>query len=190
MPIKIDEFHAEFFQDVLGTADANGRYVEDAFFDLFTNDLIDAGELETADRALYLPARGMRVDGYGGDPATSEGTLSLIVADFNQSPDIATLTATQMESVFSRLHNFVDKARDEAFRNSLEETSSGFGLADLIAKRWPTLSKIRLFLITNKLLSNRVDGREAGEIDGIPVTSSVWDIGRLHRFATAERTSR
>ncbi len=40
------------------------------------------------------------------------------------------------------------------------------------------------FLITNRALSERVDGREADELDGRTVTYSVWDIGRLYWPAT------
>ena len=58
---------------------------EDAFFERFCEYLIDAGELETADRVQYLSPRGLRVDGYGGDPMGAEGILSLIIADFNPS---------------------------------------------------------------------------------------------------------
>jgi hypothetical protein len=185
MAIELEEFHREFFQDVHGTADADGRYVEDTFFDLFCDQLVESGELETADRAQYLSPRGVRVDGYAGDPAMSDGVLSLIIADFNQSPDLVTLTASDMDAIFKRLSNFLAKALDPAFRESLEETSPAFGLADLIGKRWSNISKVRLFLISNRILSARVDGREAGEHEGIPVTYSVWDIGRLHRFAAS-----
>src|SRR5690606_5240437 len=40
-------------------------------------------------------------------------------------------------------------------------------------------------------LSSRVDRKNAGEIDGIPVTYGVWDITRIHRFieSGAERES-
>ena len=90
MAIELEEFHREFFQDVHGTADADGRYVEDTFFDLFCEQLIVSGELDTADRAQYLSPRGVRVDGYAGDPATSDGVLSLIIADFNRRLAIRT----------------------------------------------------------------------------------------------------
>jgi hypothetical protein len=52
------------------------------------------------DRAPFASARGLRVDGYGGDPAASGGVLSLIICDFNQSPVVTTLTATEMEATF------------------------------------------------------------------------------------------
>ena len=185
MTDELLEFHQEFFQDVLGTADADGRYAEDSFFDLFCAQLTEAGELETADRAQYISQRGVRVDGYGGDPVDSDGVLSLIIADFNQSSEIATLTATDMEAIFKRLSNFLDKALDEVFRNGLEETLSAFGLADLIAKRWAGVAKVRLFLISNRVLSSRVDGKDAGQLQGKPVTYSVWDLGRLQRFVAS-----
>ena len=69
-------------------------------------------------------------------------------------------------------------------RDALEETSPAFGLSDLLSKRWSSIGRVRLFLITNRELSERVDGREADELDGRTITYSVWDIGRLYRQAT------
>lgn len=191
MSAELEEFHKEFFQGVHGLADADGRWAEDTFFELFTAQLVEAGELETADRAAYATPRGtqrgVRVDGYGGDPLAAEGVLSLIVSDFNQSDTLSTLTASDMDAIFRRLSNFLARALDADHRNAFEESGPAFGLADLVAKRWPGISKVRLFLISNRILSSRVDGREAGEFKGVPVTYSVWDLGRLHRFVATGR---
>ena len=185
MTIDVAEYHEELFQEVHSRADAEGRFVEDAFFDVLTESLIDAGEIETADRVHYVSPRGIRVDGYGGDPINSDAVLSLIITDFSQSEEIATLTATNMNATFNRLSNFLDRSLDDAYRNSMEESAPVFGLADLIAARWPSISRVRLFLVTNRILSSRVDGREAGQLEGVPITYSVWDLGRLHRFITS-----
>lgn len=186
MAIDLAEFHQEFFQEVIASADADGHYVEDAFFELFCSYLIDAGELDTADRVSHAPTTGgRRVDGYGGDPAQAAGILSLIIADFNHSAVVGRLTQTDLNDIFKRLTKFLAKSLDGKFRNSLEETDPAFGLADLIATRWTNISKVRLFLISNRELSAKVDGRDAGEIDGKTVTYSVWDIQRLYRFAAA-----
>ncbi|MDE2837956.1 MAG: AIPR family protein [Chloroflexota bacterium] len=182
MPIEIDEYCEELLQEVHTRADADGWFVEDAFFDVLSETLIDAGDIETADRVHYVSPRGIRVDGYGGDPLDADGTLSLIIADFNQSHEVATLTATDMNATFRRLHNFLERSLNAEFRNSLEESAPAFGLADLIANRWSRISKVRLFLMSNRVLSSRVDGREAGEFQGVPVTYSVWDLGRVHRY--------
>ena len=184
--ISVEEFAKDFFQEILTEADAVGQFSENVFFEKFCNFLTDAGELDTADRAYYRgpPNRGIRVDGYGGDPLDASGTLSLIIADFNQSSEIGRLVQTEMNAIFQRLYKFLQKARDEKWRNSLEETAPAFGLADLITQRWSRITHIRMLLISNRELSDRVDGRKADEIDGRDVTYSVWDIKRLHRFAT------
>ena len=90
-----------------------------------------------------------------------------------------------MNATFRRLSNFLERSLDEGFRNNLEESDPAFGLADLIAARWPSVSRVRLFLISNRVLSSRIDGREAGELQGVPITYSVWDLGRIHRYATS-----
>lgn len=187
MSETLEEFHKELLQDFHGTADAGGRYVEDAFFERLCVELVDAGEIDTADRAPFSSPRGLRVDGYGGDPALTGGVLSLIICDFNQSPDVTTLTASEMDAIFKRLSNFLSRSLDQNFRNSTEEAAPGFGLADLIAKRWAAITKVRLFLLTNRLLSARVDGRKSGEFNGVPVTYSVWDLQRLHNFTATGR---
>ena len=187
MPIELGEFHTELFQVVQGRADAQGMLAEDSFFDVFSEPLIDAGELETADRAHYASPRGIRVDGYGGDPITTDGVLNLLVSDFNQSDQLDTLTATRMNAAFRRLSSFVERSLRNGFRQALEESSPAFGLADLISTRWNSVNRIRLFLITNRVLSTRVDGREAGDLCGKPVSYSVWDLGRIHRFVTSGR---
>lgn len=183
MSADLEDFHRDFFHDVRASADIDSKWAEDTFFEQFCEYLIAAGELETADRAAYAPTRGgIRVDGYGGDPIDSGGVLNLIVADFSQKLTVETLTATEMEATFKRVENFLVKALDQRFRDSLEETSPAFGLADLIAQRWPVLSRVRMFLISNRVLSSRVDGKEGASVGKVPVTYSVWDIGRLHRF--------
>ena len=83
MPLSLDEYHSELLQDVLTGAHANETFVEDQFFERTTQVLMDAGEIESGDRVNYRhPSRGMRVDGYGGDPLTEDGVLSLISSGF------------------------------------------------------------------------------------------------------------
>ncbi len=182
MATELKQFHEEFFQQVHNAADAEGKFAEDAFFELFCANLIDAGELNTADRAFFTASRGLRVDGYGGDPRDAEGVLSLIISDFHQGNEVRTLTGTEMDAIFNRVHQFVGKSLDTSFRRGLEESSRASELAELIAARWSDIHRIRLFLISNRTLSTRVDGRPGGQLQHAAVTYSVWDLGRLHRF--------
>lgn len=191
-----ETFYEELYQDVRATAQSEGVYMEDAFFDIVTDYLIDAGEFDEAIRAYYNPGSGsgIRVDGYCGDPAysdfaqeTGKGTLGLIVLDFNQDPEMTTLTNTEMEADFRRLEKFLKRARDIHFRVSLEPSDPGFGLADLIDTRWEEISRVKLFLLTNKMLSSRVDGKDVGTIDGREIVYNVWDISRFGNLVSSGR---
>lgn len=186
----ISEFAEEFFQEIVSEADASEQFKEDLFFERFCDHLVEAGEIDSADRAAHkgAPHQGIRVDGYGGDPADGDaGTLVLIIADFQQSAKLERLTGSEMGSIFGRLHRFLVRALEPRWRESLEETSQGSGLATLIDQRWEGVRKVRFLLISNRELSERV-GEIAGEtVDGRPITHSVWDMRRLHQFVASAK---
>lgn len=184
---ELEQFSEEFFQDIINEAENSG-WKEDIFFDQFTAYLTDAGEFNEAIRASYQPANGqLRVDGYCGDPLESQSTgdldepltLRLIILDFHQGGDLETLGTRDMNTIFNRLMRYLNNALNPQWRSSLEASDPGFGLADLIAARWKRITKIRLYLLTNKVLSSRVDGKTAGDYEGRSVVYSVWDIKRL-----------
>ena len=185
--MAVDDFARDFFQDIVAECDADGEFMEDVFFQRFCEHLMEAGEIDSADRAPYsgAPGRGIRVDGYGGDPAIDESdTFILLVQEFHASAVMSRLVRSEMNAIFRRLSNFLKSALDVRWRDAIEETSPAFGLADLISKRWDSIGRVRLILITNRELSERVDGRPADDLEGRTITYSVWDIHRLYRQAT------
>ena len=187
---NLEEFAQQFKQDILSESEVAGVFNADVFFEKYCDYLTSAGEIHSADRAYYQgpSGSGIRVDGYGGDPAENDdGQLSLIICDFHLEDDAGRLTESQMNVIFRRLSKFLRNALNPMWRNDLEETGPGFGLAELIAKRWGQIDRVRLFLISNRVLSTRVDRREEEELDGRTVAYNVWDIQRLYRFATIGR---
>lgn len=187
MTETVEDFHEDFFNEVRTHADAGGRFMETAFLENYGEWLVNSGEFETFDVSPYRAARGMRVDAYGGDPAEAEGVLSLAVVDFNPDARLASLTRTDVEAAFKRLENFLRASLSVGFRDQLEESSPGYGLAELIYARRASINRIRLFLISNRALSARYDGLESDTIEDTPVTYNVWDIGRLHRMVASGR---
>ena len=187
---ELSEYSQNLFQDIVAGSHATEKFSEEYFFEKFCDILVEAGEINDAVSIMYKgpPGSGIRVDGYGGNPyEDGSGTLNLIISDFDYSQDNKRLTKTEMDSQFRRLSKFLNKALDSKWRNSLEETSPAFELADLISQFWREIYKVRLFLLSNRQLSSRVDGRDADCIDGKSVTYSVWDIERVFRFDTVGR---
>lgn len=192
---SLDEFYEEFLQEIVATSNAEQIYKEEALFDIFTDYLIDAGEFEDAIYAHYQPSRGgIRIDGYCGDPLedsiareAKSATLGVIVLDLGIEREKQTLTRTEINAAFKRIVNFVDKSRSQKFRDGMEESSPGYELADLISERWPIISRVKVYLLTNKLLSSQAKSKEDTDLDGTQITYSVWDIARLYRLATSGR---
>ena len=185
----IGEFHKSFMQDVWGTATADKKFSESSFVELFTDHLLEAGELDTFDYTPFRSSinRGIQVDGYAGDPAESEGILTVVASDFNQDDEIGSLTKTEIGRIFRRIERFLDFSFKEDFYIKLEESSPGFGVAQMINERKGIIRRVRIVLVSNRNLSERVEGMEEGRVGVVPVTYSVWDISRLYRLVMSGR---
>ena len=186
MTDSLEEFHRELSRDVVMTADAGGGFKEEAFFEIVADHLVAAGELETHERTHY-PDRGMCIDGHGGHPRDADGILSLIIQDYDQSSEVRTLTNSELEAILKRLTQFALRARDPAFRNSLEESSPGFEASLHVDGCWEQARRIKLVVISNRRLSTKIEGRQTTELDGKEVTTTVWDLERLQRYVASGR---
>ena len=106
---------------------ANADMMEDlevySFFDVFSNYLIEAGEIDTADRCYFSPdskGSSIRIDGYGGDPIDTDNRLNIIVCDYSKSKEIENVNKANIEGVCKRAANFISKCQDSNFRISLD----------------------------------------------------------------------
>lgn len=181
----LEEFHNQLLADVQGDADALGLISVEAFLEKVGEFLTEAGEIGNVNRAYYDGKFGrsnLKVDGYGGDPTMTDGVLSLIICDFEVTPEARTIRADKINPMLKRLKAFFQASLDRSFRDSLEETSSAFGLADLISATWKKTEKVKLIVVTNAESRAKADAFTAGQIDGKPVTYNVWDLQRIKRF--------
>lgn len=181
----LKEFHQQLIADVQGDADALGRVTSEAFFEQTGTYLTESGETEEANWSHYADdpiSPKVQVHGYGGDPRDGNGVLSLVICDFQVGPTIRTANADHVKKLFRRLSEFLKASLKRSFRDSLEETSPGYGLSDLIAATWSDVEKIKLIVVTNAEFRAKSDGVPAGTIDDREVTYSVWDLKRLSRY--------
>jgi hypothetical protein len=182
---ELDEYYQNLMGDIRREADASGVFPVEAFFDRMAERLTEAGELEVADRAYYQSGEGaqrLRIDGYAGNPRDSEGVLGLIVCDFSDSDTVLTFGKTDVPPILNPLIRFLNKAKTEAFRDSLNEVNSAFQVSDLIITTWSQVTKVKLILISNRHYIGRDDTVKLSGIGGVPITWSVWDLARFERF--------
>lgn len=161
--------------------------LSDVAFERLCSTLEAEGELETADRCDWRGHSGgksLRIDGHGGDPRETEGILSIIACDLNESDEPETLNAADAKKVFGHLINFVAASRRREFRDDLKLGTPEYGTATMIAEAWPAVTKVKLILVTNGIYSARTDAKLAGTLAERPVTYNIWDLTRLHRVET------
>lgn len=181
----LENFHHELIADIQGDADVLGLVTVEAFFEKVGELLTEAGELDGANRAYFEgggASNPMRIDGYGGDPRDGDGVLSLVLCDFDLSEEVRVQNKDQIQRLLQRLYRFVVSSLKADFREQLEETSAGFGVADLIATTWKDVEKVKLIIVTNADFRARADAANVKDLDGRPVTLSVWDLKRLKQY--------
>lgn len=181
----LEEFHHQLIADIQGDADVLGLVTVEAFFERVGDLLTEAGELDGSNRAYYEgggTSRPMRIDGYGGDPRDGDGVLSLVLCDFQLSNKMRVQNKDQIQRLLQRLYRFLASSLKADFRAQLEETSAGFGVADLIATTWKDVEKVKLIIVTNADFRARADAAVVKDLDGRPVTLSVWDLKRLKQY--------
>lgn len=181
----LEEFHHELIADIQCDADVLGLVTVEAFFEKIGELLTEAGELDGANRAYFegsISGNPARIDGYGGDPRDGDGVLSLILCDFSITDEVRLIHKDRLQVLLNTLHRFLKASLKRDFREQLEETSSGFGVADLITTTWKDIEKIKLIIVSNADSRTQADAAKVTDVDGKPVTLSVWDLKRLKQF--------
>jgi hypothetical protein len=184
MTQTIEEFFNDFRQELLVGAEANGRFQLDEFMESIASELIETGVIEGFDLCHFRALRGMRVDGYWFD---DEGKLALCIADFDTRNQIASLTKTDIDAAFKRLYNFFEACVTKNLYTDFEITSPEYSLARQISDRYLSLHQLNFVLLSERLLSDRIQDIPNSTICNISVTYQIWDISRLHRLRSSKQ---
>lgn len=188
---ELTGFHRELLAEIRGEADAHVLVTSEAFLEKMGEILDEAGELSSFAQCYHegnFKRKAVQIDAYGWDPEDEEGVLSLVVSDFHHGQEPGSIGKPEAGKLLARLVEFVMAALDAGYREGLEETSQVFVLADLIKRSWKRITKIKLILVTNKVNKSKTDAQPVGKIGEVPVTSNVWDLGRIQRFVEAGQT--
>lgn len=187
----LEEFHQQLIADIQGDADVLGLVTVEAFFEKVGELLTEAGELDSANLAYFegtVSGNSARMDGYGGDPRDGDGVLSLILCDFQVTKEIRLIHKDRLQNLLNMLHRFLKASLKREFREQLEETSAAFGVADLIATTWKDVEKVKLVIISNADSRTQADAAKVTDVDGRPVTLSVWDLKRIKQYMEQGQT--
>ena len=180
--MELQDFRETFLDQVRARASAGANFTHAEFVDVCAEMLGDAEEVADFEACYYRGTgsknRSLGVDGYAVDDI--DGSVRLVIAQYEGDAAPTTLTQTIAKTCFSRVLAFCEDALSGRLHNDLEESAPGFSLALTLYERRKSITRFRLYLVTDGLLSTRVRDWPEGEIAGIPTESHIWDINRFH----------
>ena len=179
--MELNEFRASVLDDVHFNASMNGTSPREEFLALYAETLVDAEEFEDFEQLAYEGGgsrnRRIQIDGYHFSEL--DNCLYIIICPFVDSIETQSLTATEAENQFKRARAFVEESRSGFIQKYAEESSPGYGLALDIQKRYQKVSKIKFYILTDMVMSNRIREIPSTMIGETIAEYHIWDISRL-----------
>lgn len=183
--MDIKEYKLELDQAVKANAQANSEYEETEFINYVTSILIDIEEINNFSECFFqwrgYKNKNIQIDGYSYDEV--DGSFSLFINDYINSSELETLNNTDIKKLYSKMISFIEQSLSRYIIENCEPSSQGYGVALQILELIEYINKFKLYIITNKELSNKVKVIKEEEINGKPVEVNVWDIKRLYNIA-------
>ncbi len=186
--MDVNEFRTALLQDVRVDASMNGTPPREIFVALYSAALIEAEEIVDFEPLAFegIGSRGRRIqiDGYCFDEL--DNCLGIVVCPFADGSEMETLTVTDANTWFRRAQAFVEESRSGFLLKNAEESSPGYGFAMDIKNIYAHVSRFKIFIITDMVMSNRIREIPTAELDGIPLEYHIWDIERLQALQASK----
>jgi hypothetical protein len=181
--METQQFYDELMNDVRARAEVDSDFTESAFLQESTERLVDAEEVGYLTPVHFTGSgyrnRRLAVSAYDIDE--SDDSIALAVTHFDDATNVATLTETEARRLFAAVEHYIEESLSGSFQVGREESNEEYELAETLRRRGRSVTRYRLYLLTNKALSGRAKDFPSNDVDRIPVEFHVWDIERFRR---------
>ena len=179
--MRLEDFFSEVQLQVKGDAESLGDYEHVAFTSWALERLADANEVIDLEESQYEGVgrnkKKLRVDAYGFDNV--DDSLVCVVSDYSGSTELATITKTEVDTLFGQLRSFMETALDDDRIVDFEHSSEAAQAALEIRAKVGSASKFKFYLVTNRKLSDRMKSLPSTELGLKRVDFLVWDLERF-----------
>ncbi|MEV8267629.1 AIPR family protein [Microbacterium sp. NPDC076911] len=163
----------------------------EAFARVFARRLEDAEQIFDLNvEALQCRGpRGRKLELLGYAEDATDDSLTVLAGRY--FGDDSTLTLTEAKDALSRATGFLESASDGWFNENLEPSSREAEYADYFRRKLTSggASRIRVALITDGKMSERIRTIESDTVAGIRATFEIWDQRRIIELARPETHS-
>jgi hypothetical protein len=158
--------------------------------------LVDMGYIFDPFLSDFGPKQGdgrktMQISGYAYDD--SDKSIVLILNDFNAEDDSSFLTSTEVTNFGKRMLCFLEAVYNDTLCNYCDPSNDYIAIGREMARRLriqfsnaetdETIENIKLFIISNRKISNRTETYPEIDFQGKHIEWDVWDIERFYNVA-------
>ncbi len=131
-------------------------------------------------------SRQLRIHGFT-ELDESDGTIGLVIGKWTDTEDPETLTTATVNQLSGWLENFIVESVEGGLNERITEANPAYELASLLRELGTKVSRIRMHIFSNQLLSQKFKEELCGNIAGIPIERHVWDLQRLKAMYESSR---
>jgi len=185
--MNIEEYRKEFLEQIRSDAALNSTDPNEEFIQKSVS-LLEENEEFPDPLIHYFGSKGrrnrqMQFNAFSFDEA--DGSICLLISDFNNSENLATLTNTQIDSLYSRMQYFIEEVYEGNISDYCDDSDPTIDIARQIKKLIgkstfeSSVIKFKFFIITNSVLSGRVKSIQKPNLFGRPVELNLWYLERF-----------
>ena len=186
--MNLNEYKELMLEEIRMESNVNITDVSSEFIRYVTDILISAEEFddftETYFEVIGKSNRRVQIDGFSFDEI--DKTCILLISDFTNNDQLEKITAKDIDKAYSRLEGFVKNSINGYIREKCEESSEGYAFAREIEERINEINRFKFYVITDKVLSDRVKSLDKKSIAEKSVELNIWDIERLYNLAKSK----
>lgn len=192
--MDLDEFRAEFIDDLRFNAEHDGTEPETQFINKMLENLEEIGELNDPCQ-ISVELRGKRgrkmaFDAYAYDEA--DNSLILIASSFSNIKDVAsTLTNTQIDDLYKYMVNFLDEAVNGHISDYCDDSDVAISLAKEFSIKigkgtlQTEINRFKFYILSDSILSKSVKSIKKEDFLNRPVEISIWTLERIFQTFTS-----
>lgn len=180
--MDLTDFRNDLMNDVRARAVQENISAEEEYINTYTEQLKESEEISDFTpiyyQGTYLRKSIMKINGYNYDEL--EECLEIFNCPVLNTISMESLTPTDAAKYFKQSERFLQASFDGFIFKNAEESTPGYGLAYDLQNRYKNhIKKIRIYIITDCTMSNRIREISGSVLNGIPVEYHIWDIARL-----------
>lgn len=187
--MDVENFRADLLNRAATRASVDGIFTSDAFLEEITDLLVEAEEFDYLDRLSFSGVgrrrQSLAVNGFAHDE--HDKSIALAVMHFSGGVAVPTVTHGEAVAALRSLEQYLREALNGDFLIDREPAAPEYQLAqtlkDLrgigVKRSEETVTRYRLYLVTDARLSARAKAVEPTEIGGTAVEYHIWDMERF-----------